>query len=146
MCGIAGTAGRADRDLVTRMIDIISHRGPDDSGVYLSDAVAGPRAVGLGNRRLSIIDLSPAGRMPMSNHDGTIWLSYNGEVYNHPELRRELEAAGHRFRSRTDTEVILQLYEAEGLAMLPRLDGMFAFALWDERRGQLVLARDRLGV
>jgi len=118
------------------------HRGPDDMGTW-SDA-AGP--VGLAQRRLSIIDLSPAGHNPMSNEDGTVWITYNGEVYNFPELRAELIAKGHQFRSKTDTEVIVHLYEEEGADCLKRLNGMFAFALWDAKKQQLLLARDHAGI
>ena len=100
----------------------------------------------LSHRRLSIIDLSAAGHQPMSNEDGSVWITYNGEVYNHEALRSELEAKGHTYRSRTDTETILHLYEEEGPGCVARLDGMFAFAIWDARRRSLVLARDRLGV
>ena len=100
----------------------------------------------LSHRRLSIIDLSAAGHQPMSNEDGTVWITYNGEVYNHEALRAELEAKGHTYRSRTDTETILHLYEEEGPDCVARLDGMFAFAIWDARRRRLLLARDRLGV
>src|SRR5262249_20564913 len=102
--------------------------------------------VALGHRRLSIVDLSPAGRQPMGNEDGTVWITYNGEVYNHEALRSELEAKGHRFRSRTDTEAILHLYEEGGPDCVRRLEGMFAFAIWDGRRRELYMARDRIGV
>jgi asparagine synthase (glutamine-hydrolysing) len=145
MCGIAGLVrrdGLAPDDVraVERMTAAQVHRGPDGVGRYLSR-----RAV-LGHRRLSIIDVSEAGRQPMSNEDGSVWVTYNGEIYNHPELRCELQKFGHQFRSRSDTEVIVHGYEqwgAEGL--LERLRGMFAFGVWDERRG-LLLARDRLGI
>jgi asparagine synthase (glutamine-hydrolysing) len=147
MCGIAGILAfddsfPADGATVARMTDVLRHRGPDDSGVH---APAGGR-VALGHRRLSIIDLSSAGHQPMSNEDGTVWITYNGEVYNHAQLRAELEARGHRFRSATDTEAIVHLYEEEGPACVDRLNGMFAFALWDDRRRTLLLVRDRLGV
>ncbi len=142
LCGICGTAGFADKDLLERMTAVITHRGPDDGGIYLSP----DRTVGLGNRRLSIIDLSPAGHMPMSNAEGTIRITYNGEVYNFPELRRLLEARGHQFRSGTDTETILRLYEDEGSDAFQQLNGMFAFALWDARQRELWLVRDRLGI
>ena len=145
MCGIAGKlnldpAQPVDEALLRRMCRALRHRGPDDEGV----AVLG--GIGLGHRRLSIIDLSPAGHQPMRNDDGTVWLVFNGEIYNFSELRVELEASGARFRSRTDTEVILRLYEREGVECIHRLRGMFAFAIWDARRRTLVLARDRLGV
>jgi asparagine synthase (glutamine-hydrolysing) len=148
MCGICGTAGFTDRALLERMTRIISHRGPDDEGSYISPEAG----VGLGNRRLSIIDLSPAGHMPMSNEDGSIWVTQNGEIYNFPELRKELQKHGHHFRSRSDTEVLIHGYEEWGLDLLSRLNGMFAFALLDlrERRPEgspvLLLARDRFGI
>lgn len=148
MCGICGTAGFTDKSLLGQMTGIISHRGPDDAGVYISSAAR----VGLGNRRLSIIDLSPAGHMPMSNEEGSIWITQNGEIYNFPELRRELEQQGHTFRSRSDTEVLIHGYEQWGLNLLPRLNGMFAFALLDLRDKshhpgpKLLLARDRFGI
>ncbi len=144
MCGIAGKiyldgARPVERDVLARMNRALAHRGPDDAGI----ACRGP--VGLAHRRLSIIDLSPAGRQPMANEDGSLWIVFNGEIYNFQALRPELERAGHRFRSRTDTEVILHLYEEHGPDCLRFLRGMFAFAIWDERRRRLFLARDRLG-
>ena len=120
------------------MLQTIVHRGPDDEGIY----VDGP--IGIGNRRLSIIDLS-GGHQPLCNEDGTVWISYNGEIYNYRRLRRELEAKGHVFRTRSDTEVIVHLYEELGERCVERLSGMFAFAIWDGRQQKLVLARDRLG-
>jgi asparagine synthase (glutamine-hydrolysing) len=147
MCGICGIlatsdAFECDESLVEAMCDSIRHRGPDDSGTWRSP---GGRVV-LGHRRLSIVDLSPAGHNPMRNEDGTVWITYNGEVYNHLALRAELEAKGHVYRSQTDTETILHLYEEEGPRCVERLHGMFAFAIWDERRRELFLARDRLGI
>jgi asparagine synthase (glutamine-hydrolysing) len=147
MCGIAGTLGfdhalTVDESTVSRMTATLHHRGPDDAGTY----VRPDERIGLGHRRLSIIDLSRAGHQPMSNEDGTVWITYNGEVYNHADLRIELEGRGHRFRSATDTEAIVHLYEEEGPACVERLHGMFAFAIWDARRQSLLLARDRLGV
>jgi asparagine synthase (glutamine-hydrolysing) len=148
MCGICGIARFSDgfaldRELVERMRDSMVHRGPDDRGSW----VAEDGRVALGHRRLSIVDLSPAGRGPMCNEDGTVWITYNGEVYNHAELRRELEAKGHRYRSDTDTETIVHLYEEEGPEALKRLRGMFALAIWDARNGgELFLARDRVGI
>jgi asparagine synthase (glutamine-hydrolysing) len=147
MCGICGALALhggpdVDSDVIVRMRDTMSHRGPDASGVY----VDADRRIGMGHRRLSIVDLSAAGQGPMSNEDGTVWISYNGEVYNHAALRGPLEAAGHRYRSRTDTETLVHLYEERGLGMLDPLRGMFAFSLWDARRRRLVLARDRLGI
>jgi asparagine synthase (glutamine-hydrolysing) len=117
----------------------LTHRGPDANGIHIEEGV------GLGHRRLSIIDLSPAGNQPMSNEDGTIWIVYNGEIYNFHELRTELESKGHRFKSHTDTEVILHLYEEKEARCVERLRGMFAFAIWDAGRQRLFLARDRLG-
>ena len=144
MCGICGTAGFADESLLARMTDLMTHRGPDDGGVYVSP----DRLFGLGNRRLSIIDLSSAGHMPMSNEDGKIWITYNGEIYNFPILRAELEAFGHNFRSHTDSEVLIHGYEQWGIDLLKRLNGMFAFAVLDLRLrpAKLVLARDRFGI
>src|SRR5581483_4796964 len=146
MCGICGTVGFVDRALLGRMTRIIAHRGPDDAGVYVNEQAR----AGLGNRRLSIIDLSPAGHMPMSNEDGRVWITYNGEVYNFRELRRLLESRGHQFRSNTDTEVLIHGYEEWGVDLLPKLNGMFAFGLLDLRksvsRPTVLLARDRLGI
>ena len=117
------------------------HRGPDDGGEYFDDE----QGLGMGFRRLSVIDLSAAGHQPMANEDGTIWLAFNGEIYNFQELRRDLLASGHAFRSRTDSEVILHQYEESGMRCTDYLNGMFAFALWDRRSRRLLLARDRLG-
>jgi asparagine synthase (glutamine-hydrolysing) len=147
MCGIAGALAfrgdfAADAATVSRMADTVRHRGPDDAGAV---ALTGDR-VALAHRRLSIIDLSAAGHQPMANEDESVWITYNGEVYNHAALREALEAAGHRYRSQTDTETIIHLYEEEGPACVERLEGMFAFAIWDARLRRLVLARDRLGV
>jgi asparagine synthase (glutamine-hydrolysing) len=144
MCGIAGKlnfdpARPMEREVLERMNAVQAHRGPDDAGVYCQ----GP--VGLAHRRLSIIDLSPAGHQPMANEDGTIWIVFNGEIYNFQEHRPGLLERGHRLRSRTDTEVILHLYEEHGVGCLALLRGMFAFAIWDGPRRQLFLARDRLG-
>ncbi len=121
---------------------LVAHRGPDDED-YWFDSSCG---IGLGHRRLSIIDLSPEGRQPMTNEDGTLRLVYNGEIYNYRELRRELEQKGHRFRSHSDSETILHLYEEEGVEAVCRLKGIFAIALWDGRERRLLLARDHLGV
>jgi asparagine synthase (glutamine-hydrolysing) len=147
MCGICGVVAYGwhtgeDRAVLLRMRDAMSHRGPDDAGDYMSP----DSRVALGHRRLSIVDLSAAGHQPMSNENGTVWIVFNGEIYNHLELRPELEARGHRYRSATDTETLLHLYEEEGEAMLQRLRGMFAFAIWDERRQRLFAARDRVGI
>jgi asparagine synthase (glutamine-hydrolysing) len=148
MCGICGIYEYAAAQptisaaLIERMRDTMVHRGPDDAGVYVSQ----DRRVGLGNRRLSIVDLSPAGHIPMPNEDGRVWIAYNGEVYNHERLRPALTAQGHAFRSRTDTETILHLYEARGLDFVHRLEGDFAIAIWDANEKRLVLARDPMGV
>jgi asparagine synthase (glutamine-hydrolysing) len=143
MCGIAGMVqthpdGAVDNATVHRMCEAIVHRGPDDEGIFVK------AGVGLGMRRLSIIDLA-GGHQPVFNEDKSIWIVFNGEIYNFPELRGELEKLGHRFYTRTDTEVIVHLYEDLGVDCVKKLRGMFAFALYDERRGKLVLARDRLG-
>jgi len=144
MCGICGTAGFADQRALERMVGLMTHRGPDDHGTF----VAPGRRFGLGNCRLSIIDLSAAGHMPMSNEDGSVWISYNGEIYNFSSLRAELEAKGHCFRSHTDSEVLVHGYEEWGLNLLSRLNGMFALAVLDMRAqpGKLFLARDRFGI
>ena len=146
MCGICGILATRDdfdvgEELVTTMRETIVHRGPDDGGSWYSPE----HRVALAHRRLSIIDLSPAGHQPMTNEDGTVWLTFGGEIYNHMELRPELEAKGHRYQSRTDTETIIHLYEEEGPGCLERLDGMFHLAIWDSRTRELHLARDRLG-
>lgn len=144
MCGICGKLNferekPVSSGLLKRMADTIAHRGPDDEGYYLS----GP--VGLGFRRLSIIDLA-TGHQPLSNEDGTVWIVFNGEIYNFEELRADLLARGHLFRTRTDTEVIVHLYEEYGPACVERLRGMFGFAIWDERQQTMMLARDRVGI
>jgi asparagine synthase (glutamine-hydrolysing) len=145
MCGICGVAGQADESLMKAMLSRIAHRGPDDEGIYITNTSTGAR-IGLGHRRLSIIDLSSAGHQPMSDASGQIWLTYNGEIYNFKSLRRELELAGHRFRSDSDAEVIIYAYREWGRDFLSRLNGMFALALWDARDETLLLARDRLGI
>jgi asparagine synthase (glutamine-hydrolysing) len=144
MCGICGIlyydrSRTASETLIGRMTRVLHHRGPDDSGVWISGNV------GLGHARLSIIDLSSAGHQPMSNEDGTVWITLNGEIYNYPELRDWLIRKGHVFRSRTDTETVVHLWEEEGERCVERLRGMFAFAIWDIRRRTLFLARDREG-
>ena len=144
MCGICGIVGvtPADRlapSVVERMRDTMTHRGPDDCGLYIGSGI------GLGHRRLSIIDLRPEGRQPMANEDGTVRIVFNGEFYNFAESRRWLIERGHHFRSLTDTEVIVHLYEELGTGCLERMRGMFAFAIWDERKRMLFMARDRLG-
>lgn len=149
MCGICGAVsfeGRAlDPAHVVRMRDAMRHRGPDDEGLWVSSPAPGAASVGLGHRRLAIIDLTEAGHQPMENEDGSVRVVFNGEIYNFQDLRPGLEERGHRFRSHSDTEVILHLYEEEGEEAIRRLDGMFALALWDARRGRLLLARDRMG-
>lgn len=148
MCGICGiyeygASHPAVSDaLVVRMRDTMTHRGPDDAGVYVSE----DRRVGLGNRRLAIVDLSPAGRNPMPNENLRVWITFNGEIYNHESLRPGLEARGHRYRSRTDTETIIHLYEERGLDFVHELEGDFAIGIWDEDANRIVLARDRIGV
>ncbi len=143
MCGICGLLGSFDPrvadETVRRMADAIRHRGPDDEGYYPD-----PPAF-LGHRRLSIVDLAH-GHQPLSNEDGAIWTAYNGEIYNHEVLRAELEASGHVYRTRTDTETIVHLYEQDELEFPRKLNGMFAIALWDRPRRRLVLVRDRLGI
>jgi asparagine synthase (glutamine-hydrolysing) len=145
MCGICGVVGQPDERLIKSMLARIEHRGPDDEGVYIGEASTGER-VGLGHRRLSIIDLSPAGHEPMPDASGRIWLTYNGEIYNFKDLRRELESLGHRFKSETDAEVIIYAYIEWGRECLSRFNGMFAFAIWDARDESLFIARDRLGI
>jgi asparagine synthase (glutamine-hydrolysing) len=144
MCGIAGivdlSGAPVNPEALERMRDSISHRGPDDAGGIWDGQV------GIANRRLSILDLSAAGHQPMSNDDGTVHLVYNGEVYNFTRLRRELESLGHKFKSRTDTEVVLRSYEEWGEECVNRFDGMFGFCVWDTKAGELLLARDRYGI
>ncbi len=142
MCGICGTVGRADERELGLMTDAMAHRGPDGRGVV---TFPGDPPAGLGHRRLAILDPTPAGAQPMS-FAGRWWITYNGELYNFRELRAELEAAGERFASNCDTEVLLRLFALEGPAMLTRLNGIFAFAVWDDRDKKLFVARDRLGV
>jgi asparagine synthase (glutamine-hydrolysing) len=144
MCGIVGMAARSpvDRtDVLTTMRDMLAHRGPDDAGVWW----APDRRVGLANRRLAIVDLSPGGHQPMADVSGQLWITYNGEIYNHRDVRRELEGKGYRFRTESDTEVILGSYRAWGVDCLSHLNGMFAFGLYDSATRRLFLARDRAG-
>jgi asparagine synthase (glutamine-hydrolysing) len=147
MCGISGVVNCGDRDTLARMTHVQAHRGPDDSGLWEKRFPDGSY-VGLGSRRLAILDLSPGGHMPMCNQDRTVWITYNGEIYNFAELRGELEAKGYRFASHTDTEVLLHLYEQEGPDCVKRLNGMFAFAICDLRSATpaLFMARDHFGV
>ena len=144
MCGIAGIVSAAAQDRIEaatihRMCQAIVHRGPDDEGIFVKDGT------GLGMRRLSIIDLS-GGHQPVFNEDRSVWVVFNGEIYNFPELRADLEKRGHHFYTKTDTEVIVHLYEDLGAACVEKLRGMFAFALYDDRRRKLLIARDRLGI
>ncbi|MBF0187739.1 MAG: amidotransferase 1, exosortase A system-associated [Magnetococcales bacterium] len=151
MCGVAGFCDLAlfsenrevrspDAKLLEEMTDALSHRGPDQRGTHCE------AGIGLGHRRLSIIDLSESGRQPMFNEDHSICVIFNGELYNHHELRQILKQQGHRFRSRTDTEVLVHGWESWGMELLDRIRGMFAFVLWDRKRKELLLARDRLGI
>lgn len=148
MCGITGVFNFAGRDdavnesVLLRMRDVMAHRGPDAADLWISP----DHRVGMGFRRLAIVDLSPAGNQPMPNEDGSIMLSFNGEIYNHATIRPELEARGHRYRSRSDTETIVHGYEEYGIDVVQRLEGMFAIALWDSRRERFFLVRDRIGI
>src|ERR671919_223711 len=145
MCGINGIAlstrsGRSlDRSVLERMRDVIAHRGPDDVGIFIDGRV------GLGHRRLSIVDVA-SGHQPMTNEDDSLQITYNGEIYNHSDYRDELESRGHVYRTHCDTETILHLYEEHGDACVNYLRGMFAFAIWDAKKRELFIARDRLGV
>src|SRR3954470_10687817 len=144
MCGIAGMFERSGKRPVAesamrQMLAMLRHRGPDEFGILLD------QECGLGNARLSIIDLS-GGTQPITNEDESLWIVFNGEIFNYIELRAELEAQGHRFRTSSDTEVILHLYEDYGPACLDRLNGQWALAIWDSENRSLFLARDRLGV
>jgi asparagine synthase (glutamine-hydrolysing) len=148
MCGITGilqyaqTSQAVDESLVVRMRDTLAHRGPDDVGVFVNQ----DRRVGLGFRRLSIVDLSPAGHQPMFSPDKSVAIIFNGEIYNHLVVRKELEAKGYRYRSRSDTETIIYAYQEYGVDFVHKLLGMFALALWDEKKQRLVIARDRVGI
>ena len=143
MCGIAGVYnqknGVPDHIILRRMLHLLHHRGPDEFGIYLSTGI------GLAHARLSIIDLS-TGQQPMCNEDGTLWITFNGEIFNYIELREDLVSRGHRFSTMSDTEVILHLYEEKRSGALEDLNGQFAFAIWDENRKELFLARDRMGI
>ncbi len=147
MCGICGifqyqNQGVVEPEVLNRMTDLLAHRGPDDKGTFISP----DRFLGLGHRRLSIIDLSAAGQQPMSGCGGRFQIVYNGEIYNHRELRHDVEAKGHSYHSQTDTETILKLYSLYGIESLKRLRGMFALAIWDAEKAELTLARDRIGI
>jgi asparagine synthase (glutamine-hydrolysing) len=144
MCGIAGIynfdSQSVDQKMLERMTHVLAHRGPDDEGVFCN------RHVGLGNTRLSILDLSPKGHQPMADESGETWIVYNGEIYNFSEIKETLIKRGYRFRSRSDTETVLHAYREYGKDCLSLFNGMFAFAIWDARQGRLFLARDRLGI
>lgn len=146
MCGIAGEIGlsrdyRVNGQVIDQMTDALQHRGPDDRGTLIKDYV------GLGHRRLSIIDLSAAGHQPMPNEDKSIWIVFNGEIYNHNDYAGKLKAKGHQFNSASDTEVIIHAYEEWGIeGCIERLNGMFAFCLYDSNKGKTYLVRDRLGI
>jgi len=144
MCGINGVfhyrGGVADLALIERQASLMRHRGPDDHGLWSDGDVA------FGHRRLSIVDLSPGGHQPMANEDGSVWVTYNGELYDWPDVRPGLEARGHRFRGHSDTEAVLHFYEDHDLDLFRSLRGMFAFGLFDRARRRLVLGRDRFGV
>lgn len=144
MCGIAGIyrpgQESIERGLIKKMTDVIAHRGPDGEGHFID------RDIALGHRRLAVLDLTPAGNQPMLTADRRLVVSYNGEIYNFRELRRELEGLGYRFNSRTDTEVLLHGYREWGIDLIPKLNGMFAFALWDAKDRELILVRDRYGI
>src|SRR6185295_5130003 len=148
MCGINGIAlssnSRRSLDVreLERMRDVLTHRGPDDAGMFV-DARVG--RIGLGHRRLSIVDVA-AGQQPMTNEDGSLHIIYNGEIYNHGDFRASLEARGHVYNTHCDTETILHLYEEYGPSSVEQLRGMFAFAIWDQKKRELFIARDRLGV
>src|SRR2546428_4171407 len=140
LCGVVALDRPPERSTVEPMVDGLAHRGPDGRGVYAGDGVC------LGHRRLAIIDLSDAGLQPFASEDGRLQLLHNGEIYNYVELRRELAAKGHRFRSRTDTEVMLAAYQEWGERCVERFNGMWAFALWDAEKRTLFCSRDRFGV
>ncbi|MCA9542813.1 MAG: asparagine synthase (glutamine-hydrolyzing), partial [Myxococcales bacterium] len=147
MCGLVGYAGRTpvvSAERLAAMRDTLSHRGPDDAGLWIGTSAAA--AIGLGHRRLSILDTRTVGRQPMALPGGRVQIIFNGEIYNFLTLRAELEAQGHRFETRSDTEVLLHLYQVHGAAMVDRLIGMFAFAIWDADAQRLLVVRDRLGI
>ena len=141
MCGICGifnysaTYPEINETLITSMRDTMIHRGPDDAGIYVS----ADRKVGLGFRRLSIIDLSSMANQPMTNEDNSVWIVFNGEIYNHLKLRKSLEAKGHIYKSHSDTETIIHLYEEKGTDCIKDIEGMFAFAIWDSKKNACFL-------
>lgn len=139
MCGITGFVGKGNYTDLNRMTNVLSHRGPDGSGTYSNGKAF------LGHRRLSIIDLTN-GRQPMSNEDGSLWIVYNGEIYNHDLMRHDAESKGHIFKTRSDTEVILHAFEEYDNTTFKMLNGMFGLALWDENKQRLTLARDQFGI
>ena len=144
MCGVVGIAAIKDRavperERLSRMVSAIRHRGPDDEGYFVAPGI------GLGHARLSIIDVA-GGKQPIHNEDKSIWICYNGEVFNYIELREDLVKRGHSFYTSTDTEVIVHLYEEFGLDFVHKLNGQFAIALWDSNRQRLLLVRDRVGI
>src|SRR6476469_1410212 len=145
MCGINGIArssrsgNRVDAELLKRMRDILTHRGPDDEGIFIEDNI------GLGHRRLSIVDVA-TGHQPMTNESRSLYITYNGEIYNHADYREELISRGYVYQTQSDTEAILHLYTEYGAECVKYLRGMFAFAIWDRPRRELFIARDRLGV
>lgn len=140
MCGICGvlhfdrSSQSVDEALLRRMTEKIAHRGPDSDGIYISPQ----KNLGFGFRRLAIVDLSAAANQPMCNEDGTVWIIFNGEVYNHAKLRPALEAAGHRYKSRSDTETLIHAYEEYGPEFVQKLEGMFAIALWDSKKTKTI--------
>src|SRR6478672_3101479 len=144
MCGFAGKLAPSahapiDQGLLQRMAHVLAHRGPDGEGLYIGEGV------GFAHRRLSIVDIA-TGQQPLANEDGTVWVAFNGEIYNFASLRAILEGRGHRFRTHSDTEVIVHSYEEWGDHCVDRFRGMFAFAVWDSSRRRLLLARDRVGI
>ena len=146
MCGIAGMAGVEDKPLLDAMLAITRHRGPDDWGTYMAGGTTPASMLAFGNNRLKILDLSVAGHQPMGTSDGAVQVVFNGEIFNFQELRRELESDGYCFRSHADTEILAPLYLKYGSTMVERLNGMFAFGLWDVRQRTLMIARDRMGI
>src|SRR6185503_3419300 len=146
MCGIAGIVSHDPESKVAAMLETIEHRGRDDHGSWTSAPDRHGQKICLGHRRLSIIDTSPAGHQPMFSADGRYAITFNGEIYNYRELREELKAKGHRFTTESDTEVLLAAFAEWGAGCLPRLNGMFAFGIWDQQEQTLTLARDHVGI